>query len=52
MKNPNLVAKVSLSVLAIVLVIIFLAAIVIPNMVEESPDQLTFTSLTSTSNGS
>ncbi len=52
MKTPNLIAKISLTALAIILLIIFLAAVVIPNMVEERPDaqaQLTAPSMRNTS---
>jgi hypothetical protein len=38
MKNPKLVAKISITALIVLVLILFLAGVVIPNVVEERPD--------------
>ncbi|MDD9891101.1 MAG: hypothetical protein OXU66_11155 [Gammaproteobacteria bacterium] len=44
MKNPNLVAKVSLTVLTLVIVLMIVAAVIIPNMVEDGSESQASTS--------
>ena len=46
MKNPRLIATISITALIVLVLIIFLAGVVIPNLVEESPNLQTSSGLT------